>query len=169
MKTIMKCGSRSMSKGVCSRRAVKQECRNVRSGAGFGAGAGTGFGRKVSRPSVGSYNPLMRNMPNQGAASSSYVSAIRVVQGSQNNRVIASAVASSTASASYSPEEMAFFADLIKKPILTENTTKEIEENKYYFEVSKRYIRIKQNVLSLAFVIVGNVSKSSRVFTRRER
>jgi len=36
-----------------------------------------------------------------------------------------------------SPEEMARFADIIRKPILTETTTKAIEDNKYYFEVRR--------------------------------
>ena len=45
--------------------------------------------------------------------------------------------AAAAAGASLTSEEMARFADIIRKPILTETTTKAIEDNKYYFEVRR--------------------------------
>merc|ERR1712054_285884 len=76
-----------------------------------------------------------------------------------SGKVFASATAAS-GSLEYSYEEKAYFADIIKRPILTENTTKAIEDNKFYFEVAKDCTKneIKQAIETLFSVKVMSVN-----------
>ena len=60
----------------------------------------------------------------------------------------------------YSADERARFADLLRRPLLTETTTKAIEENKYSFEVTRGCTKneIKQAVETLFDVKVLQVN-----------
>ena len=60
----------------------------------------------------------------------------------------------------YTADERARFADLLRRPLLTETTTKAIEENKYSFEVARGCTKneIKQAVETLFDVKVLQVN-----------